>query len=98
MSLLRSLRNLSVLMIFTVGLLSFVPGPAGAQSSCKPAGTPCTPYGNHAGCCTGWCEGHGTCCQLFRYTPCTSNAQCCFGGCIKININGQVQSRCSGGL
>jgi hypothetical protein len=41
MSLLRILRNLAVLVILTVAVLSLNPRPVAAQSSCKPLGSSC---------------------------------------------------------
>jgi hypothetical protein len=87
MSLLRSLRNLSVLMIFAVAVLSLLPHSAGAQSSCKPLGTACRLTSQ---CCAFIC-GPIThrCCEPLRLFPCTSSAQCCSRSCIVINGQGK---------
>lgn len=84
MSLLRILRNLAVLVILTVGILSLSPRPVAAQSTCRPLGSAC---GTYVGtCCPGsLCGPHRTCCNKpYRGQICTSSAQCCSGLCMAV--------------
>jgi hypothetical protein len=82
MTLLRMLRNLAVLVILTVAVLSLNPRPVAAQSSCQPLGGACNSYTSK--CCTGsLCGPHGTCCNRpFYGQACTTSAQCCTGICL----------------
>jgi hypothetical protein len=81
MSLLRILRNLAVLVILTVAVLSLNPRPVAAQSSCRPLGWVCS-YTSK--CCPGsLCGPHGWCCNKpLRGTYCTASVQCCSGLCL----------------
>ena len=81
MSLLRILRNLAVLAILTVGILSLSPRPTAAQSSCRPQGSACTHYGVNPQCCFNWCY-FGHCCSAIHNAYCTSALQCCSRSCI----------------
>ena len=72
MSLLRTLRNLAVLTILTVGFLSLPPRTVAAQTSCLPARAVCK---SPAQCCSHVCRpvpgtGAGVCCG-------TSDVGCC---------------------
>lgn len=78
MSLLRILRNLAVLVILTVGVLSLIPRPAAAQSSCLPIGSFCNQRNQ---CCDRLCGPYHRCCLPFKGALCTSNAQCCSYNC-----------------
>jgi hypothetical protein len=81
MPLLRIFRNLSVLVILSVGALTLIPRPVAAQSSCHPLGGGCG--GLSVKCCFGLiCSSHGTCCSKpFHGMSCTSYVQCCSGDC-----------------
>jgi hypothetical protein len=81
MSLLRSLRNLAVLVILTVAFLSLTSRPMAAQSSCRPPGSYCHPFGRNAECCTSWCYGN-RCCWAIPGHMCTNGLQCCSGTCV----------------
>lgn len=83
MSLLRILRNLAVLVILTVGILSLTPRTVAAQSSCRPLGTVCT---SSRQCCNSYC-GSGRCCLFLHNAICKSNAQCCGLSCISGRCN-----------
>jgi hypothetical protein len=82
MSLLRILRNLAVLVILTVAVLSLNPRPVAAQS-CQPLGGQCYTLK----CCPGsLCVGslgYGfRCCNKpLRWTACTRSDVCCHGSC-----------------
>lgn len=82
MYLLHVLRNLAVLVILTVGVLSLSPRPVVAQSSCQPLGASCS---STAKCCAvdgSFCGFRHTCCnKLYWHEYCTSSAQCCSGAC-----------------
>jgi hypothetical protein len=80
MSLLRTARNLAVLVILTVAALAFAPRPVAAQSTCRPLGTGCT---SSSQCCSGsFCGPRHTCCNKpLRGMYCTSSVQCCSGLC-----------------
>jgi len=97
MSLLRIFRNLSVLVILSVGVLSLIPRPAAAQSSCIPLGFFCKrvgPPNTGTGCCANWCGLRGFCCRFGENAPCTNSRQCCAGWCYIFNAQGQ--GRCIG--
>jgi|GraSoiStandDraft_60_1057301.scaffolds.fasta_scaffold08806_5 hypothetical protein len=82
MSLLRTARNLAVLVILTVAALAFAPRPVAAQSTCQPLGGYCSTPLRNSQCCSGLCGSHNNCCQLpFRGMYCTSSVQCCSGFC-----------------
>jgi len=76
MSFLRSLRNLAVLVILTVAVLSLNPRLAAAQSSsCRPLGHYCT---SGSQCCSHLCGRRHTCCdKLSPGQYCSSSAECC---------------------
>lgn len=80
MSLLRVFRNLAVLVILTVGVLSMSPRPTTAQSSCRPLGSVC---GRYLSCCPGsLCGPIGRCCNKPLYgMACTRADVCCRGFC-----------------
>ena len=86
MSLLRLLRNLAVLVIFTVTILSLTPRPVAAQSSCQPLGSVC---GSGRACCPGsLCGPHRTCCDKPFYSMyCNTSAECCTGLCLNHRCN-----------
>jgi hypothetical protein len=96
MSLLRILRNLAVLVILTVAVLSLNPRPAAAQSSCQPLGWVCT---YTLKCCPGGlCApslGYGfRCCNKpLRWMACTRSDVCCHGICLF--IPGKPYGMCS---
>ena len=81
MSLLRIFRNLAVLAILTVGILSLSPRPTAAQSSCQTLGGGC---GRYRPCCPGsLCGPRGTCCDKpFYGMYCNISAECCGGLCL----------------
>jgi len=83
MTLLRILRNLAVLVILTVAIMSLTPRRVAAQSSCLPLGAYCHPYGGNHQCCNNWCGGTGRCCLPLHNMVCTSSAQCCSGFCFR---------------
>jgi hypothetical protein len=79
MSLLRILRNLAVLVILTVGVLTLSPRPMAAQSSCKPLGDWCT---SSAQCCNRWCGVRRQCCLPLHNMACKKSTDCCSGVCL----------------
>lgn len=84
MALLRTLRNLAVLVILTVAALSLISRPVAAQSSCQALGTVCTQYGWNAQCCNHWCSPSARrCCLPFHNQACSSWSQCCSGACVQ---------------
>lgn len=80
MSLLRILRNLAVLVILTVAVLSLNPRPVAAQSSCQPLGASCT---SSSQCCTGsFCGWRHSCCDKpYHGQYCNSYVECCSLAC-----------------
>ena len=79
MSLLHILRNLAVLAILTVGILSLSPRPIAAQSSCRPLGSVC---GGYLPKCCSLCGPRGRCCDKpFYGMYCNTSAECCSGFC-----------------
>jgi hypothetical protein len=85
-SLLRVLRNLSVLVILTVGSLGLIPRTMAAQSSCHGVGTACT---SGKQCCyypAVACE-RGHCCYFIHGHICGSSVDCCSGACIDHRCN-----------
>jgi hypothetical protein len=83
MSLLRILRNVAVLVILAVAVLSLNPRPMAAQSSCLPLGSACH---LHHQCCNSYC-GAGRCCLFLHNAECTSSEQCCGTSCISGRCN-----------
>ena len=83
MSLLHILRNLAVLVIITAGGFSLIPRPVAAQSTCEPLGASCSgPEIHNSECCSSICGWRRTCCDKpFPNQYCTTNAECCSGGC-----------------
>jgi hypothetical protein len=69
MSLLRKLRNLALLVIFTAAGFSLAPRTMAAIGLCE----------GHW--CPGWCY-QGRCCFWIGRKPCNSSAQCCGQACI----------------
>jgi hypothetical protein len=66
MSLLRSLRNFAVLVIFTVAGFSLMPRPV-AASTCRPLGSSCTKQNQ---CCAGsYCFPNHRCCTWQHCGP-----------------------------
>ncbi len=82
MPILRTVRNLAVLVILTMAALAFAPRPTAAQT-CEPLGAYCS--GTHlrnSQCCSGFCGERNTCCdKLFYSEYCTSSVECCSGFC-----------------
>jgi hypothetical protein len=87
MSLLRILRNLAVLVILTVAIMSLTPRTVAAQSSCLPLGAYCHPYGIDHQCCNSWCGYTSRCCKPLHGMTCSSWIQCCSGACINGGCN-----------
>jgi hypothetical protein len=85
MSLLRILRNLAVMVILTIGVISLVPHPVAAQSTCRPLGAPCSPPILNSQCCSRLCGAYGgyaRCCNKPNYHQiCGRSDVCCFGYC-----------------
>jgi hypothetical protein len=82
MPILRTARNLAVLVILTMAALAFTPRPTAAQT-CEPLGGSCsgTHYENSQ-CCSGLCGERNTCCDKMFYSMyCTSSEECCTGFC-----------------
>ena len=78
MTLLRILRNVAVLVILTVAVLSLNPRPMAAQSTCRPLGWVCGIYTSK--CCPGSLCGGNRCCNKPLYSmACTRSDVCCFG-------------------
>jgi hypothetical protein len=81
MSFLRSLRNLAVLVIFTVAGLSFSPHSMAAQSRCGVVGTPCQ---SNYQCCIGeLCKASTHRCCGYFHRACRTNADCCSNICLR---------------
>jgi len=76
------LRNLAVLVIFTVAVLSLTSRPVAAQSSCTPAHQFCHSPGITLLCCTHYCSPlTHRCCHLWPGAACTYMSDCCSGVC-----------------
>jgi hypothetical protein len=97
MSLLCILRNLAVLVILTVAVLSLNPRPVAAQSSCQPLGGFCNLT---LKCCPGsLCFGsYGLrCCNKpYYHQLCTRSDVCCMGVCY-FAFPGKSYGYCTGG-
>ena len=94
MTLLRILRNLAVLVILTVAVLSLNPRPVAAQSSCTPLGAFCTGWIRDAKCCSGLCGRWHRCCNKpLNGMACTRSDICCQGVCFI--FPGKSYGRCS---
>lgn len=86
MTLLRMLRNVAVLVILTVGVLTLSPRPMAAQTSCQPLGTACN---SSAQCCNHWCGPYARrCCLPLHNMLCTKAADCCSGVCLRYGAYG----------
>jgi hypothetical protein len=83
MPILRTARNLAVLVILTMAALAFTPRPTAAQT-CEPLGAYCS--GTHfrnSQCCSGLCGFRNTCCDRpLDGMSCTSSEQCCSAFCL----------------
>jgi hypothetical protein len=79
MSLLRSLRNLAVLVIVTVGGLSLIPRPMAALSVCRWKGALC--QSSRQCCLFLLCSPITHRCCGYYHQACTSPTQCCSGIC-----------------
>ena len=79
MTLLRFLRNLAVLTILTVGVLSLTPRTVAAQSSCQYIGGACN---SNAQCCLHYCSPVTRhCCAPWHNRACSNDNECCSGLC-----------------
>ena len=84
MSLWRIFKNVAVLVILMVAVLSLLPRQTSAQTACSiPLGSACPKFGLTAQCCgSHWCGFSGRCCLPLHNMACRFAAQCCSGACI----------------